>query len=280
MKKYVTKDEKIIIKSLEDFNVLDILSCGQIFRYKKIGEDFVVYSKDKKATIKSNNDSVEIITKDVNYFINYFDLNTDYGEIKQKLSNFEALKPAIAFAPGIRILKQDPFEMIISFIISANNNIKRIQSIIEKICEKFGTYNKEEDFYAFPTQKQLLKASVTDFVEMGAGYRAQYLYNCTRQLENFNYDFIYNNKSSDCIPVLLNLSGIGPKVADCVLLFGFNKFDVFPVDTWIKKVYYSYFSKDKSEISVKEIRNNLLDIFGDLSGYAQQYLFFYKRSIG
>ena len=212
------------------------------------------------------------------------------------MAQFEVLKPMLKFAYGIRILKQNEFEMMISFVISANNNIKRIQSIIEKMCEKFGTFDEKQNFYAFPTREQLLNATVDDFKLFGAGYRAEYLFNIIRQLENFDYDFVKNNQS--------------PKVADCILLFGFNKPDVFPVDTWIIKFYNQYFAKDfkklesvknidnsknknnlyinnanlkqnqkiKSKFDVKQIRKNLVSIFGNLSGYAQQYLFYYKRS--
>ena len=166
--------------------------------------------------------------------------------------------------------------MIISFIISANNNIKRIQLIIENICKRFG--NRINDYYAFPTLKELEKASEEDFKGCGAGYRAKYLYKVVRELQNFNINEIYRLESENAIEKLLTLSGVGPKVADCILLFGFNKQDCFPVDTWIKKVYNEYFAKEKTE-NVKQIRKKLVSIFGNLSGYAQQYLFYYKRSL-
>ncbi|MGN1208384.1 MAG: DNA-3-methyladenine glycosylase family protein [Christensenellales bacterium] len=277
MQNYLVKNNKIIVTNCCEFNITHILECGQIFRYKNLGDHYEVISKNKKAKIFSFADRVEIETNDPAYFVNFFDLNTSYSLIKEKLSKFDVLKPAIDFAYGIRILNQDKFEMIISFIISANNNIKRIQSIIEKLCAKFGTFNEVENFYAFPTQKQLLKASVADFKEIGAGYRAEYLFNATRQLENFDFDFISNNSSEIAVQKLLALSGVGPKVADCILLFGFHKSDVFPVDTWIKKVYNDHFATSKCE-NVKEIRKFLVEKFENLSGFAQQYLFYYKRS--
>ena len=276
MKNYNIEENKIIVTNLKEFNITHILECGQVFRYKKINNDYVVISTDKIAKISTFNDRLEIYTKDVDYFVNYFDLNTSYTKIKQKLSNFEILKPMLKKAYGIRILNQNSIEMIISFIISANNNIKRIQQIIEKICEKYG--KNMGDFYAFPTIKELKKASIEDFKNLGAGYRAKYLYNVVREIENLNLDYIKNNSSELVLNELLHLSGVGPKVADCILLFGFKKPDVFPVDTWIKKVYNEFFAKDKTD-NIKIIRKNLVNIFGDLSGFAQQYLFYYKRSL-
>ena len=310
MQNYYLESGKIVVTNLNEFNTKHILECGQVFRYKKFDDHYEVYSQNKKAKIYSYPGKVEILTSSPEYFVNYFDLNTNYTDIKQKLAQFEVLKPMLKFAYGIRILKQNEFEMMISFVISANNNIKRIQSIIEKMCEKFGTFDEKQNFYAFPTREQLLNATVDDFKLFGAGYRAEYLFNIIRQLENFDYDFVKNNQSEKVLPVLLNLSGVGPKVADCILLFGFNKPDVFPVDTWIIKVYNQYFAKDfkklesiknidksknennlvinnanlkqnqkiKSKFDVKQIRKNLVSIFGNLSGYAQQYLFYYKRS--
>jgi len=279
MQNYILQNNKIIVKNLSEFNITHILECGQVFRYTKLNNnpDYQVFSLNKSAIIKTFYNRAEIITDDVKYFVNYFDLNTNYTQIKQNLINDnQFLAPIINSAYGIRILRQNAFEMIISFIISANNNIKRIQKIIENICVKFGS--NLNSFYAFPTREQLLKASVDDFKSCGAGYRAQYLYNVVRQLENFDYSYIQNNPSEKCLPKILSLQGVGPKVADCILLFGFNKSDVFPVDTWIKKVYNNYFATEKSE-NVHEIRKNLVNIFKDLSGFSQQYLFYYKRSL-
>ena len=298
MKNYYTEENKIVVTNLSEFNITHILECGQIFRYKNLGDHYDVFSLNKKASIYTFNDKAIILTKDVNYFVNFFDLNTSYADVKAKLGQFKVLSESLRFAYGIRILNQNPFEMMISFILSANNNIKRIQNIIEKICEKFGSKDCDENFYAFPTREELLKATKEDFKQLGAGYRADYLYNIVRQLENFDYDFIKNNPSEKCLPVLLNLSGVGPKVADCILLFGFHKGDVFPVDTWVIKIYNEYFNEyfneenmikniKQSDVknqqykkeNVKQIRKNLVGLFKDLSGYAQQYLFYYKRSI-
>lgn len=274
MQNYYIENNKIVVTNLSEFNTIHILECGQVFRYKKFNNFIQVYSGNKTAKLIDYIDRTEIITDDVNYFVNYFDLDTNYASIKEKLNKFTILSKMINLAYGVRILRQNEFEMIISFIISANNNIKRIQMIIENICTKFG--KNMGDYFAFPNREELLKASVQDFIDCGAGYRAEYLYKVVRELENFDYNFIKNNSSEDCLPKLLKLSGVGPKVADCILLFGFYKQDVFPVDTWIIKVYNDYFAKSPTQ-DVKLIRKNLTNIFNNLSGYAQQYLFYYKR---
>ena len=278
---YITKENKIIIKNLNDFNITHILECGQIFRYKKINEtDYIVFSNSECAIIKLKDNFYEIECTNVDYFINFFDLNTNYSEIKEKLSKFNVILPALKSAYGIRILKQNPFEMIISFIISANNNIKRIQAITQNICEKCGTlYNKlGVSFYAFPSLEQLKTLTVQDFKNAGAGYRAKYLYEAVRQLENFDYEKINKLSSQEASKILLTIQGVGPKVCDCILLFGFNKQDCFPVDTWIVKVYNCLFAKEPTT-NVQIIRKNLVSTFKNLSGYAQQYLFYYKRSL-
>jgi len=278
MKNYYLDKDKIVVTNLCEFNITHILECGQVFRFKKENDIYIVFSGNKRAEIKTFEDRAEIYTKNTDYFVNYFDLDTDYTKIKNKLAKYKVLKPMLSMAYGIRILKQNPIEMIISFIISANNNIKRIQIIIENICKKFGTLIRENEYYAFPTLNELLKASIEDFKECGAGYRAKYLYNVVRELQYFDINEIYKLESEKAVDKLLTLSGVGPKVADCILLFGFNKQDCFPVDTWIKKVYNEYFALNKTE-NVKQIRKELVNIFTNLSGYAQQYLFYYKRSL-
>lgn len=283
MENYYVNKNKIVITNLNDFNIAHILECGQVFRYKNFFDHYEVFSTNKKAKIFTFDDKVEIVTNNVDYFIEYFDLNTNYAQIKQKLCNFDFMAPIIEKTYGIRILNQDPFEMIISFIISANNNIKRIQNTIEKLCEKAGEYNEKEDFYAFPTLESLLKLNISELKNLGLGYRAEYLEKTFVQLKDFDYEFIKNNPSNVSAQKLLSLCGVGQKVCDCILLFAFQKSDVFPVDTWIRKVYENYFKISKNNISAekqinaKTIRENLINFFGNLSGYAQQYLFYYER---
>lgn len=271
---YEKKSDGIRIIGKEDFNPEHILECGQIFRYKKnsLGE-YVVYSKEYCAVIKEDNDGYFIKTKAVDYFVNFFDLQTDYSNIKKQLNNIAPyVNEAIESGHGIRILRGDLFEIIVSFIISANNNIKRIKLIIERLCERVGT--NMGNYYAFPTMEQFFELDEKFFKEIGAGYRASYL----ASLKN-EFDLIlFNNFSAMSSDIardnLIKIKGVGPKVADCILLFGLYKTDVFPVDVWMERVYYEQFGN--VQLTRPQISKDLTNRFGCLSGYLQQYLFYHR----
>lgn len=274
---YVIGKDYIEIFGKEDFDIKEILECGQVFSYKDMGDCYIVFSADKKAKVTETSLGYIIKTNAPDYFENYFDLKTDYGKIKETLSKFPILKKTIDFGKGIRILKQNLFETLISFIVSANNNIKRIQMILERLREKLGS--KVGDFYAFPTREQLKGATVEFFKEIGAGYRADYLYKVVRQIEDNTLNDWQKLDTKDLRNKLISLSGVGPKVADCVLLFGYGRQDVFPVDTWIEQMYVKFYCSNSQIVPNREkIRENLLKEFGNLSGYAQQYLFYSMRS--
>ena len=216
---------------------------------------------------------------------NYFDLNRNYSEIKEKLSKIdENVKLSIKYGEGIRILNQDLWEMIISFIISANNNIPRIKGIIERLSQKYGKeidWNGEK-YYTFPTPEELKKAEVQDFRELGTGFRDIRLYETTRTvLENkVVLKDLYNVDTLKAREELLTLSGVGPKVADCILLFSdLKRFDVFPIDVWVRRVMNDLYIKneDETKVSKKEIEKLAKEKYGDLEGIAQQYLFYWRR---
>lgn len=274
---YCIKGNTIEISDNEDFVPAHILECGQIFSYERVGDAsqdrWLVFSADKKAEIVPNGDRFKILTDDTKYFENFFDLQTDYSSLKKKLSKFEILKEPIKFGHGIRILKQNLFETLISFIVSANNNIKRIQLILGRLREQLGT--NMGDFRAFPTQKQMLAVDENFFKEIGAGYRAPYLYKVVRQVDENTLQDWQTLPTRELRNKLISLAGVGPKVADCVLLFGFGRGDVFPVDTWIHQMYNKFYAPLENR---EKIRANLTKEFGQNSGYAQQYLFFFIRS--
>ncbi len=257
----------------EDFNPEHILECGQIFSYKKTGENHIVLSGDKKAEILETESGYKILTDSPTYFENFFDLKTDYGKIKEELGKFEILQKPIEFGKGIRILKQDLFETLISFIVSANNNIKRIQLILNRMREKLG--KNMGDYHAFPTQEQLLAVDEKFFKDIGAGYRDKYLYKVLRQTSEQELQSWQDLPTESLRRKLINLAGVGPKVADCILLFGYWKGNVFPVDTWIHQMYNRFYEKLGHR---EHIRKKLTEEFGMLSGYAQQYLFYYMRA--
>lgn len=259
----------------EDFCPQHTFECGQFFAYKKIEGNYQIFSNDKQAIVQETVNGFEVLTEDAPFFEEFLDLKTDYSKIKKVLSEHKILQEPIKFGHGIRILKQPIFETLISFILSANNNIKRFTQSLFKMREKFG--KNMGSFYAFPTCEELKVASEQDFVELGAGYRAKYLYSVVRQIDEKMLESWKNLPTNELRKKLIELSGVGPKVADCVLLFGYSRGDVFPVDTWIAQMYEKYYT-DKLE-NREKIREKLTIEFDALSGYAQQYLFYYMRSV-
>lgn len=274
-------EEGIIFRNVNDFELKHIFDCGQCFRWNedKDGSYIGVACGRAVRVIKNGND---VLIKggsiqDVEFWINYFDLNTDYGSIKQKLSEDEILKEAVKHGDGIRILNQEPFEVVISFIISANNRISMIKKAVENICRKFGEPIQFEGntLYSFPKPEVLSKAKVEDIE--GCGFRASYIVETTRAIANHEFDLklIKNMDLEAAHSELVKLKGIGPKVADCILLFSMNKNGAFPVDVWVKRIMqFFYLAPD---VSLNKIRNFGMQKFGDYAGYAQQYLFYYAR---
>lgn len=258
-----------IIVSRKDFDINQTLKCGQVFRYKILENHAEVFSCNHKAILyNKSKDEIVIENENKEYFENYFDLDTDYSLIKKNLEPLPLMKESVKFGYGIRILKQDIVETILSFIISANNNIPRIQGILNKLMPN--------DHY--PSLEELASLTQNDFKAMGCGYRANYLFDTIRKLNLQSVDLTqpYKLNGLDANKFLCeNFLGVGPKVADCILLFAYHKSDVFPVDTWVKKIYLDLFPTLDSPSA---IRKKLIQTYGELSGYAQQYLFYNKRS--
>ena len=276
MMKYTKTKNLITIYNPQDFNVQQTLDCGQIFRYVIEGNVAKVFSMDKMAVLKTEKDKITIESLDINYFENFFDLQTDYAKIKTALKNDEFLKEAVSYGYGIRILKNDTYEMIVSFIISANNNIKRIKNSIEYLCKTFG--ENKGGYYAFPTLNQLKKATVQDYKNAGLGYRAEQMFETVQNLTEQQIEELKTLPLQEKFKFLISLKGIGEKVANCILLFGLNEKNVFPVDTWINKVY-NHITQTNSK-NRKLITQELTKKYGALSGYAQQYFFYYFREKG
>ena len=270
---YKIEENKITIYDLSDFNTNQILDCGQIFRYVIKDNVAVVNSEDKQATITTYANRVEVATSDVAYFENFFDLKTDYSKIKTQLRKDLFLKNAVDYGYGIRILNNNTFEMIVSFIISANNHISRIKKSIEYLCEHFGTNMKE--YFAFPTLDQLKLATIEDFKLAGLGYRAEQMFSTIQKLTSQDIQNLKKISKNEQFSFLTSLKGIGEKVANCILLFGLGAKEVFPVDTWINKVYNDL--TNTKETDRKKITRELTNRYGKLSGYAQQYFFYYYR---
>jgi len=216
----------------------------------------------------------------------YFDLERDYEKIKNELSKVDDnMKESINYGDGIRILNQDLWETIISFIISANNNIPRIKGIIERLSQKYGQeiiWNNKK-YYTFPMPEELKDVTVEEFRSLGLGFRDIRLYETTKMILNkeIDLDKLKNQKDTNKVREgLLKLSGVGPKVADCILLFSdLKRFDVFPIDVWVRRVMNDLYIKkeDESKVNKKEIEKLAVEKFGNLAGIAQQYLFYWRR---
>lgn len=278
------------IKNVNSFNLEHIFECGQCFRWNL--EDDGSYTgviRNNVLNVKEENDKIiffGICEENINQLISgYFNLDTDYERIKNELSKIdEYLKKSIEFGSGIRILKQDLWEIIISFIISANNNIPRIKGIVERISKQYGReikYNGKS-YYTFPTIEELSKASIEDLKKLGLGFRDKRIYETTKLFKEgiYNLDEIEKMEDTNKIrDILLELPGVGPKVADCILLFGLNRFDVFPIDVWVRRVMNELYIKKADETKVKkeEIESLAKTKYAGLAGIAQQYLFYWKR---
>ena len=274
--------EKIVI-SQEYFNVKDTLSCGQVFRYSEYKNGYKIISKDKCAYCYNQNGFavIECEKKDVDYFKHYFDTEKDYS-----LIYFEALKQggiiekSASLGKGIRILNQDIEETLFSFMVSQNNNIPRIKSTIEKICVGLGEKRifDGEEYYTFPSIKKMATAPLEFYKSIGLGYRAEYIKGLAERI-NDGYDVvsIKDLGLSELKKELLSIKGVGEKVCDCVLFFGYGKTESFPVDTWIEKVYREDFNGKLTDR--KKIAEYFTKRFNKNSGYIQQYLFHYKRNV-
>ena len=265
--------DKLIISNSQDFNVIQTLNCGQIFRFVIDGDTAVVYSKDKYAKLLWNSNTIQILTEDVDYFYKFFDLDRDYAQIKDVLRKDEFLKSAVDYGSGIRIINNDAYEIIIRFIISANNNIKRIKNSIEYLCSHYG--KNMGMYYAFPTLEELKKVSIQDYRNAGLGYRAEQMFDTVQTLTDEDIESLKKKNKDEQFKFLLSLKGVGEKVANCIMLFGLGVKDVFPVDTWINKVYNNLTNTNTTDR--KKITKELTDRYKDLSGFAQQYFFYYYR---
>ena len=292
------------MENLKDFKLAHILENGQCFRWDRIEEQndsafigvvsnnvFKISEKEKEIL---GNDNLEVIkltdiyvettmeeTAAKKFLEEYFNLSENYEDIKKKYSeNYESLKKATEFAYGLRILKQDEFETIISFIISANNNIKRIKKIINNISMKCGKKIEFEgkEYFGFPNIEELRKLKEEDFKSLGAGFRAKYLESTVNKIYSDNLEKyiekLNNLSNKELEKELLNLKGVGPKVANCIMLFGFNRIDSFPIDVWVKRVMQEEFfgGEEVSNKKIEEFANTLYK-----KGLAQQYLFYWRR---
>lgn len=261
--------EKVIKIDAGFFDPDVTFDCGQCFRWEKqkdgswggiaLGHKLIVKRDGTNIYILGGGD----LTSDL---YQYFDLNRDYSEVIRILSDDPVLKAAIKFAPGIRILRQEPWETLCSFIISQNNNIPRIKGIVSRLCQNFGDMI-DGDAYSFPEPERLCRLSPDDLAPLRSGFRAGYIIDAAKKVANGEIDFdsLAYIPLDDARKILMKIKGVGPKVADCTLLFGCGRLDAFPVDVWVRRVLAKFYPDGFPQKYLK------------YGGIAQQFLFHYAR---
>jgi N-glycosylase/DNA lyase len=276
----------LLLEGIDHFDAKHIFECGQCFRWKKEADNsYTGVAYGKVLNVKSDYNNSTVVLNNTNradfeeIWYNYFDLGRDYGSIKEELSQDEILKGAIEYGKGIRILNQEPWEMLISFIISANNNIPRISKSIDVLSQVFGEAISYSDktYYSFPSIDKLGQAELEQIDICRAGFRCKYIYQTAKMIRQGEVDLeaVSKRTTEDAKKELLRLTGVGPKVADCIMLFSMQKHDAYPVDVWVKRVTeHFYIHKD---VSMKRIQEFAKEKFGGLAGFAQQYLFYFAR---
>lgn len=284
---YIESEKTVKIYNLKHFHPVHTFLCGQCFRWEQEADGSftgVAYGKVVNIKFQEKDLYIENCTeqefKDI--WADYLGLDTDYECIKNSLTGDEHLTCAMDFGWGIHLLNQDPFECLISFIISTQNQIPRIKKIIKKLCELYGEEIsfKGKSYYAFPTLEALKELTEDDLAPINAGYRSAYILDAVKKISSGEIDLekICSLPTQDARAELMKIRGVGPKVADCTLLFSLRKGDAFPVDVWVQRIVRELYLGDNA--SLKEISMFAMEKFGDLSGIAQQYLFYYARENG
>ena len=283
------------IAGVEHFDVNKVFDCGQSFRFDRVTDsvhevEFAGVAHGKYISIACDEHDILIYNTDPEEYDRiwkaFLGLDRSYEEINESilsLSDNVTLKDAVQKADGIRILRQNPWEAICSFIISQNNNIPRIKKLITSLClacgDKLDTsamaghvadlhLSTEGHFFTFPPPERVLDLGISGLAELKMGFRAKYIYDAAQKISGgeINFDYLETADLEGGISHLCSVKGIGPKVACCAILFGFGKLDAFPVDVWIKKATEKYFSADFTP-----------SMLGEYAGVAQQYLFYYER---
>lgn len=279
------------INNIKSFEPKHIFDCGQCFRWNEMADGSYTGTFGRNVlNVKKENKEIKfkgLVDGNIEDICNkYFDLDRDYEKIKKDLSKIDNnMKTSINYGEGIRLLNQDLWETIISFIISANNNIPRIKGIIDRISKTYGEKIVWEgkEYYTFPTPKQLSKATIEDLRKLGLGFRDVRVYETTKIINAKKVDLekLHKEENTQHVKeILLTLPGVGPKVADCILLFStLKRLEVFPIDVWVRRVINELYIKNENEekVNKKEIEQLAKQKYGNLAGIAQQYLFYWKR---
>lgn len=280
-------EQRYILENVQSFEPVHIFECGQCFRWnKQENNSYTGIVKNNVINVKKENERV-IFTGNCNediktICIDYFDLNKNYENIKTELSKIDNyLANSIKYGNGIRILHQDLWETLISFIISANNNIPRIKTIIERISKTYGNklIFQDKEYYTFPTPEELANVTVQDFRNLGLGFRDVRVYETVQKTLRKEIDLEQLEKEKDAETLrnkLLEIPGVGPKVADCIMLFSLKRYEVFPVDVWVRRVISELYFENVEQ-KPQTIQKFAKEQYGNLAGLAQQYLFYWRR---
>jgi len=270
------------LKDKFEINIDDTINSGQVFLWKKIDSKW--YGVDGKKILILE-DKLDVKSKNIH---NFFRFNDDFQGIKKQLSKDKVMKKAINNFPGMRILRQDPFQCYISFIVSSNSNIPNIQTRLQKLSQKFGEKKivDKNEFFLFPEPEKLANASINEIAKCGLGYRTKYVKKAAIAVSKGTIDFPSLKKQDyqEARDSLCQVFGIGKKVADCILLFSLDKLEAVPLDRWVLRILQKYYSKE-FQISTKtitektydELHNKIVDHFGEYAGYGQQFLFKNER---
>jgi len=270
------------LKDKFEINIDDTINSGQVFLWKKIDSKWYGIDGKKILILK---DKLDVKSKNIH---NFFRFDDDFQGIKKQLSKDRVMKKAINNFPGMRILRQDPFQCYISFIVSSNSNIPNIQTRLQKLSQKFGEKMiiDNNEFFLFPKPEKLANASINEIAKCGLGYRTKYVKKAAIAVNKGMIDFSSLKKQDyqEARDSLCQVFGIGKKVADCILLFSLEKLEAVPLDRWVLRILQKYYSKE-FQISTKtitektydELHNKIVDHFGEYAGYGQQFLFKNER---
>lgn len=284
------KNNNLWVSGLKDFEIGQTLECGQSFHFEKIcgSDEYLVIAHNRILRVAQIDCETVVfydttISEFKDVWEKYFDLDRDYGKIKEQLlEKDDKLKAAIEEMSGVRIMNQDFFEMLMSFIISQNKQIPHIKKIVFDISAKWGTYLgrvNDKPYYAFPTPSQMAGCTIEDFIKLKTGFRAPYLYDALSKVLSgeISEEKARSLNSEEVIKYLCQIKGVGEKVANCVALFSLEKRDSFPIDVWIKRIMEKvYFDGETDKKIIAEFARGQ---FGEYGGYAQQYLFAYRKNI-
>ncbi len=267
------------------FNLKYTVECGQCFRWKEENGVYIGILKDRVIKVRQVGDTIEIRSNNEEgleeLVRRYFALDEDYENIEKEIAKIdEHVLKAVNNTSGLRFLRQDFFETLISYIISANNNIPRISKSVNEISRRYGREVEldNEKYYLFPTPRELKDVTEKEYRECGVGFRDAYIFDTVKKINSGEID-IEKMQSMDTKSLkaeLLKLKGVGPKVADCILLFSCSRKEVFPIDTWVEKVMKKLYFNNR-EVSKKEIQKYADEHFGKNAGIVQQHLFYNIR---